>query len=135
VCGLDPHDPKCGICGVIHDPERINHGTVSGSNSWATWLGRGAWTPTRSVDHIIPRCEGGTDDRANLRGLCHTRRARIAHRMSGIVKEVYTIKAWHHCCSPKNTWQCHIATLDSIVHSGKHCNQEYLPPSMTSDTI
>ena len=27
--------------------------------------------PATEVDHIIPRAEGGTEDRANLQALCH----------------------------------------------------------------
>jgi len=26
-CGLDPHDPRCGICGMIHD-SLDSHGEV-----------------------------------------------------------------------------------------------------------
>jgi 5-methylcytosine-specific restriction protein A len=28
--------------------------------------------PTEEVDHILPKSQGGTDDRANLQGLCRT---------------------------------------------------------------
>lgn len=24
VCGMDPHDPRCGICGMLH-PMAVNH--------------------------------------------------------------------------------------------------------------
>lgn len=33
-------------------------------------LERGRPTPARTVDHITPKAEGGTDDPANLRAIC-----------------------------------------------------------------
>jgi 5-methylcytosine-specific restriction protein A len=33
-------------------------------------LARGRPTPARTVDHIKPKAEGGTDDSANLRAIC-----------------------------------------------------------------
>ena len=33
-------------------------------------LARGLTVPSEHCDHIIPKCHGGTDDRANLQGLC-----------------------------------------------------------------
>lgn len=31
----------------------------------------GKLTPAKSVDHIVPKAKGGTDDPGNLRAICH----------------------------------------------------------------
>ena len=35
-----------------------------------TCLAQGRVEPARHVDHIVPKCDGGTDDESNLQSLC-----------------------------------------------------------------
>jgi 5-methylcytosine-specific restriction enzyme A len=39
---------------------------------WGVHARDGEVVPTTDVDHIVPREQGGTDDRSNLQGLCHS---------------------------------------------------------------
>lgn len=51
---------------------------------WCPGYPRGAHgarlVPTTSVDHIVPKIAGGTDDRANLRGVCGSCNSRKSGR-------------------------------------------------------
>lgn len=50
-------------------------------------LAKGRTKPARSVDHIIPRSRGGTDDHANLQAICpdchHAKTTAEGHEAAG----------------------------------------------------
>lgn len=45
-----------------------------------------------TVDHVVPKCEGGTDDETNLRGVCarcqQSKAGREGRRAQGIAREI-----------------------------------------------
>ncbi|MBC2768576.1 HNH endonuclease [Pusillimonas sp. 7-48] len=55
---------KCASCGIVGFEKRFPRG------------GYGYYTHTEgvylSIDHIVPKAKGGTNDRSNLRVLCTT---------------------------------------------------------------
>lgn len=46
-------------------------------------LAEGRLMPSTDVDHIVPKSQGGTDDRSNLQGLCHKCHSRKTAREDG----------------------------------------------------
>ena len=63
---------RCRYCGVRYVDRRTSEPVASCPYDGPSWASRQRWVGLLHVDHVIPRCKGGTDDPDNLVTACRT---------------------------------------------------------------
>lgn len=61
---------RCRYCGVRYVDKITGQPVARRRNDAPIWMDRRRWIALLHVDHVIPRCNGGTDDIANLVTAC-----------------------------------------------------------------